>query len=621
MHIVGTAGHVDHGKSTLVERLTGVNPDRWAEERERGMTLDLGFARFEEGSVVAGIVDVPGHERFLHNMLAGASGMDLLLLVVAATEGVMPQTREHLAILRFLNVRDVLVAVTKCDLLNAAERDEALARIRQDLAGTLAADAPMRALSSTSGEGIPELRASLAAKLAALAPRNADAPLYMPIDRVFTLPGHGTIATGTLMQGSVRVGESVTLQPAGMRARVRSVHVFGTSVDRAAAGARVALNLPGVAREKISRGSVLSGPELLPGSHFTVRFTPLLEALPLLRRRTPVRASIGAAEILGTLLFERVPEREETVEARLLLREATTAFGGVRFVLRRLSPKTLLGGGEIAGIEASDEGGEAPHVAALRAALAEAGLAGLGREELAAKLNLRAEAIEEIVDAALSAGELRAIAKPEAFVGAELSNALLERIVTQLARRHDEAPWAMGRTLQALAKELNFDEGLLYRYLAAFVGEGRLAARSGFYALPGHEPRFSDEQDRFFATFLQRDDTTRLVPVPASEIETAIRGSRIPGLADAYAALLARGALVRVGEELYGASQIAAIRARVERHLQQHRQMTVADFRTLIGTSRKFAVPLLEWFDARGITIRTGDVRALRANERNPSLR
>ncbi|NNM92409.1 MAG: selenocysteine-specific translation elongation factor [Candidatus Eremiobacteraeota bacterium] len=621
MHIIGTAGHVDHGKSTLVERLTGTHPDRFAEERERGMTLDLGFARFEEGAFVAGIVDVPGHERFLHNMLAGASGMEVLLLVVAATEGVMPQTREHLAILRFLNVRSVVIAVTKCDLLSEAEREGALARIRSDLAGTLAAEAPMQALSSTSGEGIPALRSLLVAQLAALEPRNSEAPLYLPIDRAFTLPGHGTIATGTLMQGSVRVGESVTLQPEGIRSRVRSLHVFGTSVERAAAGARVALNLPGVAREKIARGSVLSGPELLPGKNFVVRFTALAEALPLLRRRTPVRASIGAAEILGTLLFDRVPESCEAVEARLLLREPTTAFGGVRFVLRRLSPKTLLGGGEIAGIEATAGAGEAPHAAALRAALAEAGLAGLGREELAAKLNVRGEAIEEIVESAISVGELRTIAKPEAFVGAAISDALLERIVTQLARRHEEAPWAMGRTLQALAKELSFDEALLYRYLDAFVSEGRLAARSGFYALPGHEARPSDEQDRFFATFLQRDDAASFAPTPAAELESAIRSSRIAGVADAYAALLARGALVRVGEDLYGASQIAAVRARVEKYLREHRAMTVADFRTLIGSSRKFAVPLLEWFDARGITLRTGDLRVLRASERNPSAR
>ena len=621
MHVIGTAGHVDHGKSTLVERLTGTNPDRWAQERERGMTLDLGFARFEEGDLVAGIIDVPGHERFLHNMLAGASGMEVLLLVVAATEGVMPQTREHLAILRFLNVRGVVVAVTKCDLLGAAEREEALARIRRDLAGTIAADAPMQALSSESGEGIAELRALLAARLAALAPRNADAPLYLPVDRAFTLPGHGTIATGTLMQGSVRVGESVTLQPDGLRARVRSLHVFGTSVERANAGARVAVNIPGVARERLARGSVLAGPELSAGTQFAVRFTPLAEALPFLRRRTPVRASIGAAEILGTLIFERVPASEESVAARLVLRAPTTAFGGVRFVLRRLSPKSVLGGGEIAGIESTAIADEGAHAAALRAALAEAGLAGLGREGLAAKLNVRAEAIDEIVESAIVAGELRTLAKPEAFVAAPLSDALLERIVTQLARRHEEAPWAMGRTLQALAKELAFDEALLYRYLTAFVAEGRLAVRAGFYSLPGHEVRLNPEQERFFAALLQREDPNSFVPLHAAGLENEMRGSQIAGIADAYAALLALGTFVRIGDDLYGAAQLAAIRARLERFLRERRQMTVADFRTLIGTSRKYAVPLLEWFDARAITIRTGDIRALRASERNPTAR
>ena len=621
MHIIGTAGHVDHGKSTLVERLTGTNPDRWAQERERGMTLDLGFARFEEGDLVAGIIDVPGHERFLHNMLAGASGMEVLLLVVAATEGVMPQTREHLSILRFLNVRSVVVALTKCDLLDSTARAEALAQVRRDLVGTIAADAPIQALSSESGEGIPELRALLAERLAALPPRDTEAPLYIPVDRAFTLPGHGTIATGTLMQGSVRIGESVTLQPDGLRARVRSLHVFGESVQVANAGARVAVNIPGVARERLARGSVLAGPEFVPGTQFAVQFTPLPEALPLLRRRNPVRASIGAAEILGTLIFERVPEREERVTARLVLRSPTTAFGGVRFVLRRLSPKTVLGGGEIAGLDSAAPGGENPHAASLRAALAEAGPAGIARDALAAKLNVRADALDEILETALAEGDLRALAKPEAFVEAALADALLGRILTQLARRHEEAPWAMGRTLQALAKELAFDESLLYRYLTAFVGEGRLAVRAGFYALPGHEVRLSPAQERFFAAALKREDPSSFVPRSAAEIESEMRGSQVAGIADAYAAQLALGAFVRVGEDLYSAAQLAEIRARLERFLHERRQITVAEFRTLVGTSRKYAVPLLEWFDARGITIRNGDTRALRASERNPSAR
>ena len=218
MHVVGTAGHVDHGKSSLVRALTGTDPDRWIEERLRGMTLDLGFAhlRYDDG-IEAGIVDVPGHERFLHNMLAGAAGMELLLLVVAANEGVRPQTLEHLAIAGFLNVRRAIIVLSKCDLVDATDRARAEAAVRAAIAGTVAHDAPAVAVSSLTGEGIEELRAAIHAALVALPPRPAEAPAFLPVDRVFALPGRGTIVTGTLMQGTLRTGDTLRLDPPGPR--------------------------------------------------------------------------------------------------------------------------------------------------------------------------------------------------------------------------------------------------------------------------------------------------------------------------------------------------------------------------------------------------------------------
>ncbi|HMD01440.1 MAG TPA: selenocysteine-specific translation elongation factor, partial [Candidatus Baltobacteraceae bacterium] len=284
MHVIGTAGHVDHGKSSLVRALTGTDPDRWLEERVRGMTLDLGFAhlRFDDG-IEAGIVDVPGHERFLHNMLAGAAGMELLLLVVAANEGARPQTLEHLAILEYLNVRRTLLVLTKSDTLERDELAFAGELVRDALRGTMAAGAPLLPVSTRSGEGLAELREAIHAALAQLPPRAPAAPPYLPIDRVFALPGHGTIVTGTLMQGTIALGDALNLTPAGRSVRVRNLQVFGEKQERVWGGARVAVNLPGVEVSDITRGAVLASPAFAALASFGVRFRPLEAALPLLR--------------------------------------------------------------------------------------------------------------------------------------------------------------------------------------------------------------------------------------------------------------------------------------------------------------------------------------------------
>ncbi|MGB6521234.1 MAG: selenocysteine-specific translation elongation factor, partial [Candidatus Cybelea sp.] len=348
--MIGTAGHVDHGKSAIVAALTGTNPDRLAEERERGMTLDLGFAhlRFPDG-IEGGIVDVPGHERFLHNMLAGAAGMEILLLVVDAVEGVRAQTLEHLAILRYLNVRRTIVVVSKIDLIEPADRDDACRRIRQQLSATIAADAPCFAVSALTGENMGSLGDALHDTLAQMPNRNGDAPIYLPIDRVFSLTGLGTVVTGTLMQGSIAAGDALRLEPGGRAAVVRSIGVFGSVRPRVEAGSRVALSIPGTDHRDIVRGQAIVGTEFAAAADFAVRFTPAPGAAAIMRRRTPVRAYIGSAERLGVLVTGQPYAGEAEMTARLHLREPVVAFAGVRFVLRRPSPMTLLGGGYVEG--------------------------------------------------------------------------------------------------------------------------------------------------------------------------------------------------------------------------------------------------------------------------------
>jgi selenocysteine-specific elongation factor len=617
MHVIGTAGHVDHGKSSLVRALTGTDPDRWIEERLRGMTLDLGFAhlRYADG-VEAGIVDVPGHERFVHNMLAGAAGMELLLLVVAANEGVRPQTREHLAIVSFLNVRRAIVVLTKRDLVGDDELAAVTADVRDAVHGTVAQNAPCIAVSTVTGAGLDELRDAMHHALVALPPRPADAPAFLPVDRVFALPGRGTIVTGTLMQGTLRTGDALRLDPPGRTVRARSLHVFGAPRDEVTGGSRVAVNVPGVDVDELRRGAVLADATLPLSASLRVSFRAAPNA-PALRRRTPVRAHLGAAEIVGTLVFD-APPGAATVPATLHLRRATATYPGETFVVRALSPKVLLGGGTLDAVAldavagADEPVSEAPDVAAIAGALAGAGLQPLTAAELGARANVREDRAGEVLDGLVACGGARRLHRPTAYVGAASADALSARIAAALERREAEAPWTLGTTSLALARELALDEPFLIRFLASESEDGRIVARAGYYATPSHEPRLTAEQRAFFERAIVADPASPLSPAPLDAVVAELRRERIAGLAQAFDTLLATGALVKVGADVYRGTQIAEIRSRLELAIRRDGPITMARFRDAVGTTRKFAVPLMEWFDATGVTVRDGDVRALR---------
>ncbi len=620
MHVIGTAGHVDHGKSSLVRALTGTDPDRRLEEQLRGMTLDLGFAhlRFDDG-VEAGIVDVPGHERFVHNMLAGAAGMELLLLVVAANEGVRPQTREHLAILDLLGVARTMIVITKRDLVDDDALRDVEAEVRSAVHGTVAADAPAYAVSTLSGAGMDLFRAALHDSLAALPAREAAAPVVLPIDRVFALPGAGTIVTGTLLQGALRTGDMLLLDPPGRSVRVRTLQVFGERRERVDAGARVAVNIPGIEVAETGRGATLADAALPARDAFAVRVRAVDDdARALLRRRTPVRAAIGAAEILGTLVFAALPTDCAPVDATLHLRRSVVTFSGQPFIVRALSPKRVLGGGTIgAGTQHDDLAEPADAQSALNASLLRvlmhAGLAPVTVHDAALAANVREDLATADLLALADAGRVLALARPLAYVDGAAAAVFAARVREVLERREAEAPWTLGVTLLALAREVAVDEPFLLRVLAAFAERGELVARAGYYATPEHTPALSPAQREFFARVAPEAAAGSLVPVPLDGIIDALRRERIPGLQAAFDTLLATGTLVKVGGDVYRGTQIATIRERMIAAIRSDGPMTAARFRDAIGTTRKFAVPLLEWFDATGVTVRDGDVRTLRA--------
>lgn len=614
MHIVGTAGHVDHGKSALVNALTGTNPDRWLEEQLRGMTLDLGFAHLNLDGIEAGIIDVPGHERFLHNMLAGAAGMELLLLVIAADEGVRQQTVEHLQILCYLNVRATIVAVTKSDLLAPEELARSCEEIGRALQGTIAQDAPLIPVSSTTRSGLDELQIRIRSILAQFPPRNPDAPAYLPIDRVFVLPGHGTIVTGTLMQGTLNVGDRVKLEPSGRAVRIRSLQSFGKPQQTVAGGARVAANLPGVEVSEIARGEVLVASELAPAHTFAVQFTPLKEALPILRRRNPIRAYVGSAEILGTLVLGEEPREGATIGGTLFLRRATVAYPGTAFVVRRLSPKNLLGGGRIeSGAAAAEKSSVKSHDEDAVLGVLRRGLAALTATEISREANLREARVEALLKNLESGGEVFAVSRPPAFVDAYHTEKLLQAVLRFLEEAQTREPWAMGATSVTIARALDVPEPLLVRLLNALAEEGRIARRAGFFSTVGHTPQLTAEQQAFFEDLVPADSANPFLPAELAAVTARVRQSPVAGAGRAFDMLLAKGAFVKVNEELYRGTQIAQIRARLQGFVREHGRMTMAEFRDLIGTSRKYAVPLLEWFDSRGITVRSGDYRMLRS--------
>jgi selenocysteine-specific elongation factor len=614
VHIIGTAGHVDHGKSALIAALTGTNPDRLIEERLRGMTLDLGFAqlRFDDGEE-GGIVDVPGHERFLHNMLAGAAGMELLLLVVDAGEGVRAQTLEHLQILQFLNLRRLMIVASKIDLVEPERRDAAYARIREQLHGTIAQDAPLFAVSAVTGENLALLRTALHDELAAMPARASNAPVYLPIDRAFALPGVGTIVTGTLMQGSIEAGETLALEPGGRAAHVRSIGVFDATRKRVEAGSRVALNLPRLDRREIHRGQAIVGPEFSARRSFAVRFTPLAERAGLLRRRTPVRAYLGSAEILGTLVAEEELAAESSGRAQLHLREPVVAFPGLRFVLRRPSPMTLLGGGYVegAGVPAGPEDADSDQTA-VTTVLREAGLQPVEAGAIAAATNLRQDAVRDALDRLVERGEVIRVTRPPAYVEGRSAGAMRDELLAQLDSAQRDEPWSMGMTSIALARALRVPEALFVRVAEHFVEEGRLVNRGGYYATVDHRPTFTREQRAFFEHLVPIDAGRPFLPIGFAGAAAAVKAARVAGVSKAFDTMLAGGSLVKVGDDLYRGAQVAQIRARVEAYLREHGAMTAAEFRDMLGTSRKYAVPLLEWLDAHAVTVRDGDYRTLR---------
>lgn len=630
--VIGTAGHIDHGKTALVRRLTGIDTDRLKEERERGISIDLGFAHLAlpSGRQVA-IVDVPGHERFVKNMLAGATGVDIVLLVVAADEGVMPQTREHLAIVELLDVRRGVVALTKSDLV-APELAEAA---REEVAALLAPgplrDAPIVPVSSVTGEGIDALLAMLEAAVASLPERDAEGAVRLPVDRVFSIEGIGTVVTGTLWSGSVHPADALELLPAGHAVRVRQVEVHDHAVPKAVAGQRSAIAIHGVNRQDVSRGEWLVTPgRFLATSVLDARLRLLDTCERTLEDRTRVRVHLGASETLARIvLLEGIPlEPGEVALAQLRLEEPVVAIPGDRLVIRAYSPSVTIAGAVVLDAHATrrarldDAALRRLHAfehgtLAERVALLAAEGEGAGVRAADAALRL-AVAPEAAMAAAREAKQLRLL-RAGRYLTDEAWKGTAERIAKAVARFAETHKLregiGKGELKSLLARDV--EGGVFDEALESLVAAKTLALRGDRVSLPDAGPVLSPDQARAVAE-MERKLAAGGFSVP--EVPELLRGIA-PALKpqELIRYLVESGRVVKVTAEiLYPSDRWAELEAKVRQHLSRNPDLSMAAFKELFQVSRKYSIPVLEQLDRTGLTRRQGDVRVAGPRARQP---
>jgi selenocysteine-specific elongation factor len=627
--IIGTAGHVDHGKTALIRALTGAETDRLREEQERGMSIDLGFADFTLPSGRhAGVIDVPGHERFLKNMLAGAGGIDLVVLVIAADEGVMPQTREHLDILHVLQTRQGVVAITKADLVDPEWLELVQEDIREVLRGTFLEQAPMVPVSSITGEGIPELKALLDRMAGEVQTRTIVGPWRLPVDRAFTIGGFGTVVTGTLIAGVARVGDRVVVVPRGAETRVRGLQVHGKSVEFAEAGSRVAMNLAGLERENIERGDVAAPPGAYGSTLALDARLDVLGSCPReVKNRTRVRVYLGTAEVLARLNLLDADQIEPGGSGlvQLRLETPTVAAKGDRYVLRFYSPMETIGGGSVidpspprhrrfdpvvlANLGVKERGTPDELVAE---AVQRAGLAPVAPAAVGQQLGMPVDEVRSLIEALKERGELVPITG-ETVLHRHRLDAAEHQVTGILSGHHEAQPMRAGMSREELRSRLSrqMDAKGFSLVLDRLEAAGRVISEGGRVRLAGHEPRFTPEQERirealeaglladpFNAPFYDEIRAAASLPArPAQEV---------------WDALIDNGVIVRITADVF--LHRRAVEQAVERvraYLREHKQMTAAQFRDMLGTSRKYAVPLMEYLDAQRVTRRLGDVREL----------
>jgi selenocysteine-specific elongation factor len=633
--ILGTAGHIDHGKTSLVKALTGIDCDRLPEEKARGITIDIGFATLDLGDFRLGIVDVPGHERFVKNMLAGATGIDLAVLVVAADDSVMPQTREHLEILRLLGLRHGLIALTKADLVDETTREVVELEIRELVQGSFLERAPILRTSAHTGEGIAELKSAIGEVCQQVEARTGSEWFRMAIDRSFIVQGHGTVVTGSVTSGRLRVGDEVEWLPKGVRVRVRSLQNHDRPVEEVHRGMRAAINLAGVHHEDVIRGQELATPGYLrPSRVVTLRLHCLADVKRPIKHRAPVRFHVGTSEIMGqvSLLDCDTVEPGQWGLAQIFLEQPATATWGQPFVIRESSATQTLGGGQVLQpvarkirrrhleilerVERLWTGN--PEERALTVAWF-GGFSGFTHADLVRGANVGPDEAQALIDRLQAQGQLVAVSTSHArhlLLHADMVKELEERLLQVLGQLHEQFPLMSSHDRRKVQSQLDYvgDDALVHATVDRLIQGKRLLGDLRRIGRADFKPKLSNNQRRLKEKMVAAYREAQFQPPePASFASQA--GGNAASIKDLLDLAIAEGELVLIADELYlHADAEAEMRRRVCEKLAEGPGLTVAEIRDLLGTTRKYAVPLCEYLDRAGVTRRDGDLRVLAAH-------
>jgi len=630
--ILGTAGHIDHGKTSLVKALTGIDTDRLKEEKARGITIELGFASLSlPGGISFGIVDVPGHEKFVRAMVSGVGGMDLVMLVIAADEGIMPQTREHLDILRLLGVKSGLVALTKRDMVDPDWLALVTEEVRDFVAGSFLEEAPIVAVSSRTGEGLGDLRQELARLAENAAEKKREGLFRLPVDRVFTVSGFGTVVTGTLLAGEIRVGDELEILPSGREGKVRGIQAHASKTEKGQAGQRLAINLQGIDLDQVQRGDVVVPRDAFRATRAVdVRLDYLSSAPRDLKHRATLRLHSATYEVPAQviLLDRNVLKPGESAYVQLRLKEPALLLSGDSYILRVSSPATTVGGGTVLdpfpprrrrrsseALQLLDALASGEHQQTIALIIRQSLLSGITFEEIQLRTGLPRKTVETILTTLLSSGEvLQMTREPRIFLSREALNTLKKGLLDELATFLAANPLKEGMGKEELKTRLpkRSDQRFYTPLLSALERDGAVVPDRDIVKPAGQTTHTSAPADGLgskISVFLQEKG---IEPPTIKEIMERFRCDE-KSVRDNLALLTRNGAAMRISSDLfYGSSALNGLRDKLLAHLREKGEITPPEYRELTGLSRKFLIPLLEHFDSEKVTIRVGDKRVLR---------
>lgn len=628
--VLGTAGHIDHGKTSLIKALTGIDTDRLKEEKERGITIELGFAHLElPGGKLLGIVDVPGHEKFIKNMVAGATGIDVVALVIAADEGVMPQTREHLDICELLKIQHGLIIMTKIDMVDSDWLELVREDVTEYMAATFLADAPIVEVSSVTGEGLKELIQILDKLVQNIPERDLGHFFRLPIDRVFSMKGFGTVITGTTISGKIRTGDEITIYPLGINSKIRGLQVHNQEVNEIRAGLRTAVNLQGIERAKVQRGNILAARDSLRTTYMVDVSLDLLSSAPRkLKNRAKVRFHSGTSEIISTvvLLDRDALEPGETCFAQIRLNEPTTLLRDDRYVLRSYSPVRTIGGGRTLNTLPRKKKRFSEAVLSEMKLLFTGDLneiieyfvssgrfRGVEQEELPFLTNTSKKRLDEALKVLKAQQRIILYDKERSvLIHADFLEKARDEILDTLTRYHKKFPLKEGLVKEELrSRTSGADNTKLFNHLVLQLArEGIIVQNKEIVHLKDHQVTLAQDQEEIRRELEKIYTKSGLQPPYFQEIKGKFPGNT--GV-EVLEVMVKEGGILKVKEDLYfHLEAVDGLKSELIAFLKNNGEITTPQFKEMTGTSRKYTIPLIEYFDRTQITVRVGDTRVLR---------